>query len=78
MGMSELDPPRTVRHDWLTDDDLQLPCFAMNYHRMVRDIGHAYDRWKDFCDLQLLKTLHGADDPGFVSVIEWHANRSGR
>lgn len=77
-GMTEFEPFHNRRHDWFTDDDLALPCFAMNYHRVVRDIGLAYDRWKGWCELHLLESLSGPDDPVFFSVIEWHMNRPER
>ncbi len=76
--MTEFEPFHNRRHDWFTDDDLALPCFAMDYHYVVRDIGLSYDRWKGWYDLHLIKTLSGPDDPGFISVLEWEMSRAGR
>lgn len=47
------------------------------YDQVVADALDACEGWKREADRLLLESLSGFDDPGFFTVIDWHANRQG-
>ena len=54
-----------------------LPCFDTHYDRMLRNVSRAYESLKEGYDARLLKSLQGANDLGFLDVIEWQMARAG-
>ena len=48
-----------------------LPCFATDYDKTIGEISDIYELWKEYSATRLAKSLPGANDAGFLDVIEW-------
>lgn len=54
-----------------------LLTFTKDYDKLVSQVLQECEGWKSAADRLLLDSLSGPDDPGFFTVIDWHANREG-
>ena len=53
-----------------------LRCFATDYDKTIGEISEIYELWKEYSATRLAKSLHGANDVGFLDVIEWEMARA--